>query len=298
LRVLPVVLISCLAGAASAAPARQPLRGGPFEASGVAAVPGGVLIVDDSRPGEVLWAPVTAEGVGDVQPVAMGVAVGDPEGITTDGTWIYVVGSQSRGNGASLARFKFDPATRKATDAESMTGLETMLEEAVPSLRPHAAGGKGNKGKKGKGNKKEEEAASLNVEGLTWDPKGSRLLLGVRAPVVDGMALLVPLRLRDRARPVSVSNVSIEAPMRVDLGGSGIRAIEHDTTAGGYQIIAGHPTGARDFRLVTWSGTGTAVQEVQRFAAGEKPEGVTRVTIAGKPATFVVFDTSQYMVLQ
>jgi hypothetical protein len=295
LRILAVVLVSFLAASASAAPARQPLRGGPFEASGVAAVPGGVLIVDDGRPGEVLWAPVTADGVGDVQPVATGVSVADPEGITTDGTWIYVVGSQSRGKGASLARFKFDPATQTASGAESMSGLETMLEEAIPSLRPPAAGGKGKKGKKG--NKKEEEAAALNIEGLTWDPRGSRLLLGVRAPVVDGMALLVPLRLRDRARPVSVSNVSIEAPMRVDLGGSGIRAIEHDTTAGGYQIIAGHPTGARDFRLVTWSGTGTAVQEVQRFAAGEKPEGVTRVTIAGKPATFVVFDTSQYMVL-
>lgn len=304
MRILPVVLMSCLAAVVSAAAARQPLRGGPFEASGVVSVPGGVLVVDDSRPGEVLWAPFTADGVGDVQAIATGVSVADPEGITTDGTWIYVVGSQSRGNGASLARFKFDPATRTASGAESMTGLETMIEEAIPSLRPPAPGGKGTKGMKGdkgkkgkKGNKKDEEAFALNIEGLTWDPKGSRLLLGVRAPVVDGMALVVPLRLRDRARPVSVANVSIEAPMRIDLGGSGIRGMEHDTTAGGYQIIAGHPTGARDFRLVTWSGTGAAVQEVQRFAAGEKPEGVTRVTIAGKPATFVVFDTSQYVML-
>lgn len=286
MRILAVVLLS--SAVVSAAPARTALRGGPFEASGVTAVPGGVLIVDDARPGDVLWLPLATEGASDVVVVPTGVAVADPEGITTDGTWVYVVGSQSRGKGASLARFKFDAATRTVSGVESLAGLEDMLAAVVP-----AAGATEANGKKSRKN----QASALNIEGLAWDPKGSRLLLGVRAPVVEGMALAVPLRLRDAARPLSADNVSVEAPLRIDLGGSGIRGIEHNAAAGEFLVIAGHPTGARDFRLVRWPGAGTAVENVQAFAQGEKPEGVTRATVGGKTATVVVFDTSQYAVL-
>jgi hypothetical protein len=292
---VPAAAIACVvAVAGSATTSLTPIRGGPFEASGVTSVRGadGVLFVDDGRPGEVLWLPLGANGEGgDVQPVAIGATVADPEGITTDGTWVYVVGSQSRGQGASLARFKFDASSKKASSVESMTGLEPMLEGVIP-VGATASGGED--GKKGK---KKDEASGLNIEGLAWDPKGSRLLLGVRSPVVDGMALAVPLRLRDPAKPLSTDNVSVEEPLRIDLGGSGIRGIEHDAASGGFQIIAGHPTGARDFRLVRWSGAGTAVENVQPFAQGEKPEGVTRAMVGGKTVTVVVFDTSQYAVL-
>lgn len=287
MRILAVVLLS--SAVVTAAPARTSLRGGPFEASGVTAVPGGVLIVDDARPGDVLWLSLAAERTSDVLVVPTGIAVADPEGITTDGTWVYVVGSQSRGKGASLARFKFDAVTKTVSSVESLSGLEGMLSAVVPAAADEADGKK---------NKKRQQAAALNIEGLAWDPKGSRLLLGVRSPVVGGMALAVPLRLRDAARPLSADNVTVEEALPLDLGGSGIRGIEYDATAGVFQVIAGHPTGARDFRLVTWPGTGTTVQDVQAFSAGEKPEGVTRATLAGRNVTIVVFDTGQYAVLR
>jgi uncharacterized protein DUF3616 len=283
----PLVLLALLPAAAASSAALTPLRGGPFEASGVAAIgAGGVLIVDDGRPGEVLWLPLAADGsAGEPRPVAIGVSVADPEGITTDGTWVYVAGSLSRGTGASLARFRFDSAKGTASGAESMTGLEPLLRSAVPQL---AADG---------GVKKKKAEAALNIEGLAWDPKGARLLLGIRSPVIGGSALVVPLRLKDAARPLAADNVAVEAPLRVDLGGSGFRGFEYDAAAGAFQIVAGHPTGARDFRLVSWDGVGPAVREIHRFAPGEKPEGVAATTIGGKPATVVVFDTSHYMVL-
>ena len=290
MRSASAVALAAFLTAAPAAAALTPLRGGPFEASGVAAVPGGegVLIVDDGRPGEVLFLPLTADGVGgDVAPVPIGVAVADPEGITTDGTWFYVVGSQSRGEGASLARFKFDAASRKASGVESMSGLESLLAGAVPGLE--GAG-------RGKG-KKRDQVSSLNIEGLAWDPKGSRLLLGVRSPVVSGSALVVPLRLRDPAGALSADNVQVEAALRVDLGGSGIRGFEYSAAAGAFQIVAGHPTGARDFRIVTWDGASPAVREVHRFAPGEKPEGIAAATLGGKAVTVVVFDTSHFAVM-
>ena len=285
----PLALLALLPAAAASPAALTPLRGGPFEASGVAAVPGagGVLLVDDGRPGDVLWLPIAADGsAGDVRPVATGVAVADPEGITTDGTWIYVVGSLSRGTGASLARFRFDAASHAASAAESMAGLEDLLRAALPEL-----------GSPSTGKKKKDPAAQLNIEGLAWDPKGSRLLLGIRSPVVGGSALAVPLRLKDPAGPLADGNVVVEVPLRVDLGGSGFRGFEFDAARGAFLIVAGHPTGARDFRLVEWDGSGSAVREVHRFAAGEKPEGVAATSIDGKPATVVVFDTSHYMVL-
>src|SRR5688500_84098 len=141
MRILAVVLLSCTV--VDAAPVRTPLRGGPFEASGATSLPGtdGVLIVDDARPGDVLWLPLAAEGASDVQVVPTGVAVADPEGITNDGTWVYVVGSQSRGRGASLARFRFDPATKTVSGGESFAGLEDMLVTLVPQPAAAAKGG-------------------------------------------------------------------------------------------------------------------------------------------------------------
>jgi hypothetical protein len=91
--------------------------------------------------------------------------------------------------------------------------------------------------------------------------------------------------------------VEAGAALRVDLGGSGFRGFEYDAARGAFLIVAGHPTGARDFRLVEWDGAGTAVRELRRFGPGEKPEGVAATTIAGRPATVVVFDTSHYMIL-
>ena len=285
----PLLLLALLPAATASAAALTPLRGGPFEASGVAAVPGagGVLIVDDGRFGDVLFVPIAPDGTaGDVRILSTGATVADPEGITTDGTWIYVAGSLSRGQGAGLARFRFDPKTLSASGAESLAGLESLVRAAVPELA-EAGGGK-----------KKKAEAELNVEGLAWDPKNGRLLLGVRAPVVGGSALVVPVRLKDSAGPLAADNVVVEPALRVDLGGSGFRGFEYDAGIGAFRIVAGHPTGARDFRLVTWDGASATVRETHRFAAGEKPEGVAATTIDGKPATVVVFDTGHYMVLR
>ncbi len=69
--------------------------GGKFEASGVAVVPGTsrVLFVDNGREGQVFWMDLDQNGrqVGAIKPVELGVGIEDIEGITTDGTYFYVV---------------------------------------------------------------------------------------------------------------------------------------------------------------------------------------------------------------
>ena len=78
-------------------------QGGVFEASGVVSVPGtdGVLFVNDNRADEIFWMRLDQEGnqVGEIKPIKIGVSVDDPEGITFDGSWFYVVGSQSETKG-------------------------------------------------------------------------------------------------------------------------------------------------------------------------------------------------------
>jgi hypothetical protein len=266
------------------------LSPGPFEASGAAAVPGtpSLLFVDDGRPGEVLWLELTAEGTqrGAVVAVPLGVEVTDPEGITTDGTHFYVVGSQSRGGkgdgGAGLVRFRFDPHTRSASAVETISGLRAWLAARVPELRGYERRG----GERG-----------LNIEGLAWDPDRSRLLLGLRSPLVDGMALIVPLK-PGRGR-FSADDLQFDGPtLRVDLGtNDGIRGMEYDAAARAYRIIAGGSQGAGRGRLVEWTAKGTTAREIRRFAPALKPEGVASTRIGGRDVTVVLCDSSQFLLL-
>lgn len=39
------------------------------------------------------------------------------------------------------------------------------------------------------------------MEAIAWDAACERLLLGLRAPIFDGLALAIPLSCRDRYRP-------------------------------------------------------------------------------------------------
>lgn len=265
------------------------LSPGPFEASGAAAVPGtqGLLFVDDGRPGEVLWLELTAAGQQKdaVVSVPLGVSVDDPEGITTDGTHFYVVGSQSRGKGGDgigLVRFRFDAARRSVSDVQSITGLKTFLAAHVPELRGYDRKG----GERG-----------INIEGLAWDPAGSRLLLGLRSPLADGMALVVPLKVG--AGPLSADRLQLDGPaLKVALGSDdGIRGMEYDAAARAFRIIVGASRGGGEARLVEWSGQGTATREVRRFAAALKPEGVAATKLAGRDLTVVLCDSSRFLLL-
>src|SRR5262245_49982036 len=111
------------------------IPGGPFEGSGVVVPPGGkgLLFVDDARPNMVLWMDLAADGSLASRPVAipLGVSVADPEGLTTDGRYVYVVGSQSPGKGRAgvgLARFRFDADRKAAEGVETIDELLSLLE--------------------------------------------------------------------------------------------------------------------------------------------------------------------------
>ena len=302
---LPIVGMLVLFACATAAVVReaggvgqvQPFGGGTFEASGVAHVPGtdGVLFVDDGRTDEVFWMRLD-EGrkqAGTITPVKLGASVIDLEGITTDGTYFYVVGSQSKSKGGDLAglvRFRFDAQGQRVEGVESISGLKRFLAEHVAELR-------------GMENRKYKDGG-INVEGLAWDARGGRLLLGLRSPVVDGHALVVPLRLRDPRGAFTSGNLEVEGAkaIRLQLGGAGVRSIEYDERAKAFRVIAGAGPNSEklDFKLWEWDGDASrpTLREVGSYDRRLKPEGVTRVSSAGRDFTFIVFDTSGYAVAE
>jgi len=276
-------------------PLQRPAVGGVYEASGVALVAGtrSVLFVDNTRPKHVFWTEFDAAGreVGDVVPVALGVDVPDPEDITTDGQYFYVVGSQSQGGGrrtAGLVRFLFDNRTHQASGVEVVPGLAEFLSAAVPALRSGGGRGRG--------------APFLNIEGLVWDGPRSRLLLGLRSPMSGGSALVVPLTFKDSRAPLAAENLEVPAsgPIRLALGGLAIRGLGFDSATKQVLVIAGVSTygDAQTFRLLEWDGIAAAPgRELATFPAHQKPEGVTVMTIGGRPRLLVVFDTGGYQLL-
>ncbi len=274
-----------------------PFVDGEFDASGVTGVPGtdGILFVDNKREGQVLWMRLDQNGrqAGKIKAIELGVSIKDIESITTDGTYFYVASSQSNredSESEGLVRFKFDARSQSATGVEAISGLKKFLLENVAEV-----GEEGDKkGKKG----------GLNIEGLAWDPLQGRLLLGLRSPIVDGDALLVPLRLRDPRGAFTIDNLELASSgaIRLPLGGGGIRGIEYDGRANIFRIISGAAADQdqTDFSLWEWNGNEhqRALRETNRFDQDLKPEGVARVTAGGRDFIFIVFDSSGYTVVE
>ena len=271
--------------------------GGMYEASGVAHVPGtdGVLFVDDGRPDEIFWMRVGESGAqaGAIKSISLGASVVDKEGMTFDGTYFYVVGSLSKyktAEGAGLARFRFDAAGQQVSGTETVSGLKRFLARSVAELR----GMEETKYRDG----------GINLEGVAWDPVNKRLLLGVRSPVVDGQALVVPLRLRDPRGSFSVANLEVEGGRAIKLpfNGAGIRSIEYDERARAFHVITGAGPNAEklDFKLWEWDGNSErpALRELGTYPRTLKPEGFTRVATGERDFGFLVFDTSGYAAAQ
>ena len=267
--------------------------GGTFEASGVAHVPGtdGVLFVDDGRPNEIFWMRLGSDRkqAGAIKSIDIATSIIDLEGMTTDGAYFYVVGSQSKSKGADLvglARFKFDAAGQRVSDTQTASGLKKFLADNVSELR-------------GMENTKYNDGG-INVEGIAWDPRNNRLLLGLRSPVVDGNALVVPLKLRDPNAALSLDNLVVEGnqAIKVPLGGAGIRSIEYDESRQAFYVITGAgPNSERmDFKFWEWTGNDwtPSLREGETFDRRLKPEGITRVSNGAHDFTFIVFDTSGY----
>jgi hypothetical protein len=296
--VVIAVLVPACADSRASVPATQDgaprvIAGGTFEASGVVHVSGTnqLLFVDDGRTREIFSMELAPDGrqTGVAVSIPLAADITDPEGITSDGRHVYVVGSQSKKtgfDGDGLVRFVFDPTTRRADRVERIQGLKAWLAANVPELRgiEHRVGDD-----------------VLNIEGLAWDPRGHRLLLGLRAPIVNGAALIVPIKLIDSTGRFSRENLRVDgATIHLRLDGAGIRGLEYDERAGAFRLItgAGGDDENRDFHLVEWDGNaGSPLRDILSFDRRLKPEGVTRALLGGRAVSVLVFDVGSFVVM-
>ncbi|HKQ76474.1 MAG TPA: DUF3616 domain-containing protein [Blastocatellia bacterium] len=270
-------------------------QGGKYEASGAISVPGtdGILIVDDNNPSAVLWVRLDKSGkqIGSVQAVSLGTGIEDPEGITSDGAYYYIVGSQSKSVASGqpgIVRFAFDPRSQRVSDVAVALGLREFLFEKVPELRTAGAG----------------EGGGLDIEGIGFDPQRRQLLLGLRSPESGGQALVIPIKLRDSQGPFSTSNFEIgpSGVIRLPLGGQGIRDIQFDPRLNAFLIVSGAPRELKktDFGIWEWDATNWSAQLRNRVIVDKdlQPEGITPANIGGGAFIFVACDQSKYLTLE
>jgi Protein of unknown function (DUF3616) len=150
---------------------------------------------------------------------------------------------------------------------------------------------------------KKASEGGLNIEGIAWDFKRGRWLLGLRAPQKDGNALVVAIKLRNPGGPFSIDNLQLaeNSPIQLKLGGMGVRDINFDPESNSFMIISGAPEHLEktDFTLWEWSGeqSDSSLRKEQDLDPKLKPEGITHVELNGKKFLFIVCDGNAYFKL-
>jgi len=225
-----------------------------------------LLTLLDAAPRSVVRAGVSSQIAGGNVETFTSFDKSDLEAAAVIGDRVYWISSHSFNNqGEDKAKRKVFFAT-KIVQANGKPALESV-GKPVKSLRDPLA--------KAAGVKPEE----MNIEALTATPDGA-LLIGLRAPLRNGMALVVPFK-----NPGAVVDNPSTLPdfgeaVRVKLEDRGFRSME--TLGSGtaeYAIVAGPVSdSAKGFALFRWSGPGTDPVEVKGVdLTGIKPEAAMSV---------------------
>lgn len=120
-----------------------------------------------------------------------------------------------------------------------------------------------------------KQQGGLNIEGLTSTPS-QELLIGFRNPIIQGKALLLPLKNPRQLVEQQGAKADFGDPIELDLDGLGIRSIEYWEPEQRYLIVAGAYDGSDQFALYQWSGLDQSPQRLDGIGlpADFRPEGV------------------------
>jgi len=118
--------------------------------------------------------------------------------------------------------------------------------------------------------------AGLNIEGAAF--AGETLLLGLRTPLNDGMAQVIPVTNAPALVAGEADEAEFGAPLRLDMAGRVVRSIE-PTGDDGFLVLAGpeQDGGDADFALFHWDGA-HALREVEGVDLNSIPN-----TLGAKP---------------
>ncbi len=170
----------------------------------------------------------------------------DLEGVARIGDRQFWIGSHSTGSKGEVqpARHVLFATTLRGDTLVPLPGVyRTLLADLAGDARYSGFG------LAAAARRAPETDDGLSIEGLT--AVGTTLLIGLRSPVIDGKALIIPLR--DAPAVVAGSaRAKFDAPILVDLGGRGIRDM---TSLGDVTLILAGPAGNKGaFRLFVRDG--------------------------------------------
>ena len=265
-----------------------------FEPSGATTMPDGkVLIVEDERAADSLKLVEIAKNGKVLEIGALYLDkklkklfkkdIEDLEAITSDGNTVYGITSHSlsKKNGRKISRerfimFTYDEGAVK--EFHMYSNLKRDLALSFPELSQKSA----------------FYTSEINIEGLVFDEDTKKLIIGFRAPVIDGEAMLLAI---DNPREVFLNQArpKFSKPIRLKLNGMGIRDITYDASKKGFWIIAGS-TNERDmsFTLWFWDKKRNKVNLMKNHPDIGFGEGITVINRDSPlPGLFIVEDNGQ-----
>lgn len=137
-------------------------------------------------------------------------------------------------------------------------------------------------------------ANSINIEGLCFEKKSGNLLIGFRAPVIEGQAIVIGI---ENPREIFLNDEQprFTKPITLNLNGMGIRDLTYDSKKEGYWIIAG---GSNDrngnFQLWFWDKNKAKVFPIKDQPDIGYGEGITVVNQdSEKPVLLIVKDNGK-----
>lgn len=220
----------------------------------------------------------------------------DLESLESDGSFIWLCGAhcrvrrkpepneiinqeiRERKSRRILARLSLDETGTHPIDARSIPfegpgSLRSVLE-SDPFLSPFR--------------ELPTKENGIDIEGVAV--VGQRVFVGLRGPVVGGLAVVVELSIDQSFRVTSAR------PFFLNLGGLGIRELTRDATS--LLVLAG-PVGEAhgSFELYRWTpGVGSVPRKVYVWGTSiEKPEGLCWSQIGGEQGLLVLYDSPNDM---
>ncbi len=137
--------------------------------------------------------------------------------------------------------------------------------------------------------------ATLNIEGIAFDKEKENLLIGLRAPLAEGRAIILTLENPYDIFSKNSDPIFSDQNIVLNLGGGGIRGITYDHTLKTYLIVNEVANKKGKLRPALWAWNGKRSQKSVRISLpklkGVKNfEGVATITRNGRHLLLLVCD--------
>ena len=207
------------------------------------------------------------------------IKLDDLEGITLgENNWIYAITSHSRTSKGKRKKHReklvrFHIINNQIQDYQVLPSLTDAIARLIPS----------------------KSMDKLNIEGLAYDTANKSLLLGLRRPLINGLAIIIQIKALDNLfNTGNLDNLSTNI-LTIDLQGKSIRSIEYDPILQGYLIAAGSKKGRNDpFSLWLWKQNQISPLKISEVDDIGYTEGISTIKdTMGNSALLLVQDDGQ-----